>query len=59
MCVCVCRRDLPFSDCAHLKNPWNEGKLVKVGRDGQVCNDTDLVAMRCGLSQTHLLLTDV
>lgn len=31
-----CRRDLMFGECAHLKNPWNELKLVKVGRDGQV-----------------------
>jgi len=33
---CDCRRDLPFAACAHLTNPWNEGKPVKVGRDGQV-----------------------
>lgn len=31
-----CRRDLGFGECAHLKNPWNENKPVKVGRDGQV-----------------------
>jgi len=35
MCV-SCRRDLPFPQSSHLHNPWNEGKLVKVGRDGQV-----------------------
>jgi len=34
--LCLCRRDLPFDNCGHLKNPWNEGKPVKVGRDGQV-----------------------
>ena len=38
--LCVCRRDLPFSECAHLKNPWNDDKPVKVGRDGQVLHDT-------------------
>lgn len=34
------RRDLPFAQCAHLKNPWNEDKLVKVGRDGQEVEPT-------------------
>lgn len=34
------RRDLSFTDCSHLKNPWNEGKPVKVGRDGQEIEPT-------------------
>lgn len=31
------RRELPFTKTAHLSNPWNEHKPVKIGRDGQVC----------------------
>lgn len=31
----VCRKELPFSSTMHLYNPWNEGKPVKIGRDGQ------------------------
>ncbi|KAJ1529239.1 hypothetical protein ONE63_006041 [Megalurothrips usitatus] len=31
----VCRKELPFSATMHLYNPWNEGKPVKIGRDGQ------------------------
>lgn len=31
----VCRKDLPFSATAHLLNPWNDMKPVKIGRDGQ------------------------
>lgn len=31
----ICRKDLPFSSTLHLYNPWNEGKPVKIGRDGQ------------------------
>ncbi|XP_064476909.1 YTH domain-containing protein 1-like [Ornithodoros turicata] len=31
----ICRRELPFTKTAHLYNPWNEGKQVKIGRDGQ------------------------
>ncbi|XP_049777634.1 YTH domain-containing protein 1-like [Schistocerca cancellata] len=31
----VCRKELPFSATVHLYNPWNEGKPVKIGRDGQ------------------------
>ena len=31
----VCRGDLPFTKVQHLYNPWNEGKPVKIGRDGQ------------------------
>lgn len=33
----VFRRELPFTKSAHLTNPWNEHKPVKIGRDGQVC----------------------
>lgn len=32
----VWRRELPFTKTAHLTNPWNEHKPVKIGRDGQV-----------------------
>ena len=32
------RRDLSFTKTQHLYNPWNEGKPVKIGRDGQVSN---------------------
>lgn len=32
----ICRRELPFTKTAHLSNPWNEHKPVKIGRDGQV-----------------------
>ncbi|KAE8740230.1 hypothetical protein FOCC_FOCC014256 [Frankliniella occidentalis] len=31
----VCRKELPFTATMHLYNPWNEGKPVKIGRDGQ------------------------
>ncbi|GIY27624.1 YTH domain-containing protein 1 [Caerostris extrusa] len=31
----ICRRELNFSKTMHLYNPWNEGKQVKIGRDGQ------------------------
>ncbi|KAL1128982.1 hypothetical protein AAG570_013514 [Ranatra chinensis] len=31
----VCRKELPFNATMHLYNPWNEGKPVKIGRDGQ------------------------
>ncbi|KAE8631035.1 hypothetical protein XENTR_v10001052 [Xenopus tropicalis] len=31
----ICRRELPFTKCVHLTNPWNEHKPVKIGRDGQ------------------------
>lgn len=30
------RRELPFAKCAHLRNPWNDNKDVKICRDGQV-----------------------
>ncbi|XP_040575948.1 uncharacterized protein Ythdc1 [Lepeophtheirus salmonis] len=31
----ICRKDLSFQKVSHLFNPWNEGKPVKIGRDGQ------------------------
>lgn len=31
----VCKKELSFTCTAHLYNPWNEGKPVKIGRDGQ------------------------
>jgi len=31
----ICRIDLSFQKVQHLYNPWNEGKPVKIGRDGQ------------------------
>ncbi|XP_076337939.1 uncharacterized protein LOC143240042 isoform X2 [Tachypleus tridentatus] len=31
----ICRHDLHFTKSQHLFNPWNEGKQVKIGRDGQ------------------------
>lgn len=31
----ICRKELSFSNTMHLYNPWNEGKPVKIGRDGQ------------------------
>lgn len=31
----VCKRELPFTGTSHLFNSWNEGKPVKIGRDGQ------------------------
>lgn len=31
----VCRKELPFTATLHLYNPWNDGKQVKIGRDGQ------------------------
>ncbi|KAH1003802.1 YTH domain-containing protein 1 [Dendroctonus ponderosae] len=31
----ICRKELPFSSTMHLYNPWNDGKPVKIGRDGQ------------------------
>ena len=32
----IFRQDLAFTKASHLRNPWNENKAVKVGRDGQV-----------------------
>lgn len=31
----ICRRELPFPKTQHLYNAWNDGKPVKIGRDGQ------------------------
>ncbi|XP_066988599.1 YTH domain-containing protein 1 isoform X2 [Macrobrachium rosenbergii] len=31
----ISRRDLSFTKTQHLYNPWNDGKPVKIGRDGQ------------------------
>lgn len=31
----VCKKELSFTAAGHLFNPWNEGKPVKIGRDGQ------------------------
>lgn len=31
----VCRKELPFTSTLHLYNSWNDGKQVKIGRDGQ------------------------
>ncbi|KAJ6643174.1 YTH domain-containing protein 1 [Pseudolycoriella hygida] len=31
----VCKNSLSFTCTGHLYNPWNEGKPVKIGRDGQ------------------------
>lgn len=31
----ICRKELSFNSTMHLYNPWNEGKPVKIGRDGQ------------------------
>ena len=35
-CCYFNRKDLSFTRVMHLYNPWNEGKPVKIGRDGQV-----------------------
>ncbi|KAK2818477.1 hypothetical protein Q5P01_024038 [Channa striata] len=44
----LCRRDLPFTKTAHLSNPWNEHKPVKIGRDGQEIQP-DVGAQLCAL----------
>uniref|UniRef100_A0A3Q3JHV8 YTH domain-containing family protein n=1 Tax=Monopterus albus TaxID=43700 RepID=A0A3Q3JHV8_MONAL len=44
----LCRRDLPFIKTAHLTNPWNEHKPVKIGRDGQEIQP-DVGAQLCAL----------
>lgn len=31
----ICKKELSFNCSTHLYNPWNEGKPVKIGRDGQ------------------------
>ena len=30
----ITRRELPFTSAAHMHNPFNEDKPIKVGRDG-------------------------
>ncbi|XP_009985234.1 PREDICTED: YTH domain-containing protein 1-like [Tauraco erythrolophus] len=47
----ICRRELPFTKSAHLTNPWNEHKPVKIGRDGQLCT-----YRRFGISLNQSLL---
>ncbi|KAJ0015641.1 hypothetical protein NQD34_009261 [Periophthalmus magnuspinnatus] len=44
----LCRRELPFTKTAHLSNPWNEHKPVKIGRDGQEIQP-DTGAQLCAL----------
>ncbi|XP_030197169.1 YTH domain-containing protein 1 isoform X2 [Gadus morhua] len=44
----LCRRELPFTKTAHLSNPWNEHKPVKIGRDGQEIQP-DVGAQLCSL----------
>uniref|UniRef100_A0A1A8KUX7 YTH domain-containing family protein n=4 Tax=Nothobranchius TaxID=28779 RepID=A0A1A8KUX7_NOTKU len=44
----LCRRELPFIKTAHLSNPWNEFKPVKIGRDGQEIQPT-VGAQLCAL----------
>ncbi|XP_061656645.1 YTH domain-containing protein 1 isoform X1 [Syngnathoides biaculeatus] len=44
----LCRRELPFTKTAHLSNPWNEHKPVKIGRDGQEIQP-DVGAQLCAL----------
>lgn len=31
----ICRNELSFNNTTHLYNPWNDGKPIKIGRDGQ------------------------
>ena len=31
----ICKKELSFTCTTHLFNPWNDGKPVKIGRDGQ------------------------
>uniref|UniRef100_A0A3Q2YVC1 YTH domain-containing family protein n=1 Tax=Hippocampus comes TaxID=109280 RepID=A0A3Q2YVC1_HIPCM len=44
----LCRRELSFTKTAHLSNPWNEHKPVKIGRDGQEIQP-DVGAQLCAL----------
>lgn len=44
----LCRVELPFTKTAHLTNPWNEQKPVKIGRDGQEIQP-DIGAQLCSL----------
>uniref|UniRef100_A0A4W4GNX4 YTH domain-containing family protein n=1 Tax=Electrophorus electricus TaxID=8005 RepID=A0A4W4GNX4_ELEEL len=48
----ICRRELPFTKTAHLSNPWNEHKPVKIGRDGQE------IETECGLQLCMLFPPD-
>ncbi|XP_063775912.1 YTH domain-containing protein 1 isoform X2 [Pseudophryne corroboree] len=48
----ICRRELPFTKSAHLTNPWNEHKPVKIGRDGQE------IELDCGTQLCLLFPTD-
>ncbi|MEE6460034.1 hypothetical protein FKM82_000836 [Ascaphus truei] len=48
----ICRRELPFTKSAHLTNPWNEHKPVKIGRDGQE------IEPECGTQLCLLFPTD-
>ncbi|KAM4706900.1 YTH domain-containing protein 1 isoform 2-T2 [Discoglossus pictus] len=48
----ISRRDLPFAKSAHLTNPWNEHKPVKIGRDGQE------IETECGNQLCLLFPTD-
>ncbi|XP_013407349.1 YTH domain-containing protein 1 isoform X2 [Lingula anatina] len=48
----VTRRDLPFTKTAHLLNPWNDNKPVKIGRDGQP------VEPRCGEALCRMFPAD-
>lgn len=45
------RRELPFIKTAHLSNPWNEHKPVKIGRDGQVGDPPPRLRRRFTLSR--------
>lgn len=33
----ICKNELPFTQTTHLYNNFNDGKPVKIARDGQVC----------------------
>lgn len=33
----ICTNELSFNKTSHLFNPFNDGKPVKIARDGQVC----------------------
>uniref|UniRef100_A0A8C4QZS6 YTH domain-containing family protein n=1 Tax=Eptatretus burgeri TaxID=7764 RepID=A0A8C4QZS6_EPTBU len=48
----ISRKELPFSQAAHLFNAWNEGKPVKIGRDGQEIEPS------CGLQLCMLFPRD-
>lgn len=56
----VCKKELPFTSTSHLYNPWNEGKPVKIGRDGQEI-ESKIGAELCRLfpEDTHIDLTPI